>query len=359
MKTHAWTTQLTCFVMLASSSLLMGQTQLIDFQKVPLIIDWPQRQDPMLTPPKPAMVVTQSLHKIWLAALDQPEVQLRVHTMAAITTASKMQIENLKDIYAAKLRAILSQPQSDNALAMAAAQTLIALDDTEASPLLLQRNQSAQIDWVLLTDPALARWQKVDAVKTWIKRASDTDASWTIRHSALEQLAILHPEKAQGPLRQLLGEPALDALLKLNTAKELGQIATQGLLGDAQCLVQGNLTSKLTAIACLQSHGSAQVRDFLQSQLQESEPAYILQVALLLNKIAPQTLAANSDALLIHSDTSLRLLAVTNRIDQISAARVNQLAPMLADVHPEIRKTVRDAFIKIGAVKNYLIKSLP
>ena len=329
----------------------MGQLQPIDLKEAPLIIDWPQRQDPMLTPPKPAIIVPQSLHKVWLAALDQPEVQVRVQTMEAITTASKMQIKNLTDIYAAKLRVILDQSQSNNALALAAAKTLIALDDKDASPLLLQRNHSAQIDWVLLTDPVLARWQRIDAVKTWIKRASDTNASWTIRHSALEQLATLHPENAQGPLRQLLGAPSLGPLLKLSTAKALGQIATQGLLGDAQSLVQGDLTSKLTAIACLQSHDSGQVRKFLQSQLQESEPAYVLQVALLLNKIAPQTLAAHSRSLQVHSDASLRLLAATNLIDQITAPRVNQLAPMLGDVHPAIRKTVRDAFIKLGTDK--------
>lgn len=337
--------RLACLILLFSSSFLMAQSQL----DTDPIIDWPMRTDPNLTPDAAPNMLPDTLHKVWLAALDQPELEVRMQTMQAISQANEMGVKGLNAVYGLKLKALASDTKSSPALAMSAVSTLIALNETSAADILLAHNQAGKTDWILLTDSTLARWQTPQIIDTWIKRATDPTLGWTVRHSALEQLALTHPEKAQGPLRQLLGESSLDPLLKLQTGKALGQIATRGLLADAQRLAKGDLVNKLAAIACLASHDTPEAKTFLVSMLSDKEnSACILAAGQILLKNAPDQLVTHVKPLLHHADAPLRELSARCLVSQITPARVPDLASLLNDANPDIRKMVRDELIGLA-----------
>lgn len=343
---------ITSLTLLFCCGMALGQTSPSADIKTAPIVDWPMRLDPILLSPEPPRIVTSQMQQIWRKALNQSEIQVQIQTLQAISNASQLGIKGLKEKYASKIKTLLKREQTHIAVAMAAVKTLIIFDDQSAADLIFKRNQSLKLDWILLTDSTLAKWQYMPAIEQWIKRTTDPTLSWTIRNSAMKQLATTHPDKAQGPLRQLLGQTSLNPLLKLSAAKALGQIATHGLLDDAQRLAKGDLTSKLTAIACLQSHDSQQVRTFLSSALSalnDGESTYALEAGQLLFKIAPAELARRCNRFIDHQAPAMRMLAAQCLIHQITPQRVAQVAKRLGDDHPVLRTFVRDALIKLAS----------
>lgn len=340
--------KLTCVTLLLLCSLT--QAQMTAFDTDP-IIDWPMRDDPNLVPPNAPNIIPDMLHQMWKTALDKPEQELRIAVMQSICKAQDMGITGLLEIYGVQLKGIASNPKSNQALAMMTVQTLIKLNDTSAADVLLKFNKTEKTDWILLTDATLAKWKVAGADDIWLARASNPQVSWTPRQSALEQLAITAPEKAQGPLRQLLGEKSLDPLLKLSAAKALGQIAKRGLVGDAQRLAKGDVMSRLTAIACLASHDSDDAISLAQQMVSNTseDPAVILAAGEYLLAAKPARLVNHVNSLCTHRDASIRMLAAKCLIDQINTQRVPLLASMLADANPQTRKMVRDAMIKLAS----------
>tara|TARA_Y100001933_G_scaffold262286_2_gene319359 strand:- start:44341 stop:46083 length:1743 start_codon:yes stop_codon:yes gene_type:complete len=314
------------------------------------IIDWPMRIDPNVTPPPSTAVLPKTVHQMWKTALDRPELELRLAILQSIDKAQQMGISGLLDIYGMQVKSIAPNPKSSQPLAIKSVATLIELDDRSASDILIQFNKTGKTDWVLLTDSTLAKWQASSMNDLWLSRATNPKVSWALRNSALQQLTVTAPEKAQGPLRQLLGESSLDPLLKLAAAKALGQVAKRGLVADAKRLAKGDIPSRLMAIACLANHDSNDVTDVAVDLMtnRNEDPAVILAAGNLLLTKNPSELVKHAQALGEHADAGIRQLAGQCLIDQITAQRVPALAQMLNDANPQTRVMVREAMIKLA-----------
>jgi HEAT repeat protein len=346
MKSHFLNVCLTGLFMLACSSVSLAQMAL----NTDPIIDWPMREDPNLTPLKPEQILTQQLHDLWLKALKQPELEVRLQVVKSIQIACEKGAKGLTDIYAGQLKQLAQSQDTPKPLAMAAVQTLITLNDKSAADILLEKNKTGKTDWVLLTDSTLAKWDTTAANDIWISRATNPALSWIIRQSALDQLAITAPDKAQSPLRQMLGEKSLDPLLKLASAKAIGQIAKRGLVEDAKRLAKGDLTSRLMAVACLQSHDSDDAFEVATSLITNTseDPAVVSAACEYLLKASPAKLVNHASQLVKHSDASIRRLAGQCLVKQINPSRVPMLTSLLADAHPTTRVDVRTDLIALA-----------
>ena len=347
MTSHPLIFRIACVSLLLFCGLAQAQTTF----KTDPIIDWPMREDPNLIPPTPPNMIPDALHQMWKNALDKPEQELRIAIMQSICKAHEMGITGLVDIYGMQLKSLAENPKSNQTLAMMAVTTLITLNDTTSAQLLLKFNKTDKTDWIILTDATLAKWKTPEIIDVWLSRASNPQTSWASRYSALQQLAITAPEKAQGTLRQLLGEKSLNPLLKLVAAKALGKIAKHGLVADAQRLAKGDVISRLMAIACLNAHDSDDAVNLVLKMVTDTneDSAVILAAGNYLLGTRPAQLVAHAQELGQHKDASIRQMAANSLVNQITPQRVPMLAAVLNDANPQTRVMVRDAMINLAS----------
>lgn len=309
------------------------------------MVDWPMMTDPQVKDGPTVKEFDARAIDMWNQALAQPDIDTRRQAAQTIAKAHNDGFPGL-DKTIPSLRAIVQTPANHRFLLINSAQALIALNATQAAPDLVTLNKTGDEDLILVTDPALAKWNIAEVAPLWLHRLKDPQAPRIVRESAIRQLGALPHQPAFGELLAFACDTSADEGLRLLAARAATQTRTdQSTVKNAQAIASGSRVDRLIAAVLLNDQTSDQAITLLVKLAQDAEPAVAGEAMECLLESKPLAVAACQAKVLVSPDARVRLLAVKAVDIQNSPDSIKALAPLLDDVNPQVRRQVRDQFL--------------
>jgi HEAT repeat protein len=317
------------------------------------LIDSPMYKSPELpTTPLIEMVLSDKTIGLWLRALERPDADTRCRAADAIALAHQRGRKGLA-VTVGPLRAALERPDQPETVRMAVARTLIALDARETAPSLLAQAQAGSQQLRDLIESALATWDYRPARAIWLSRLRDPATSPRGLIRTIQALAAVREQEARTGLLELMRSDQTAGPTRLEAARALGVLVSEGLERDAERLAAAagprNLPLRLSAAWLLQAHSSKEAVQILRRLIDDPEPAVIAISAARLVAIEPDVLVAVLPRLLDSPDAQLRLLGVQVLARRPTQPHLRLLADRLDDVHPEVRSKARQSLRELAA----------
>ena len=339
------------------------------------VIGSPMYQDPYLPSPRLEQIFPEKAKALWLKALNRPEADVRRQAAAAVAlarrrndavllrfaagatgllaaplgsaplTAASALIPSRPDVtdlslFIGPLSQALDQPDQHPAVRLADAQALIALDggiplrSCSGTP----RRTAGKC---AISSNRPWRWDYRPARAAWLERLRDPATPQRSLVLAIQALAVVGEDQAADRLREIVLSEQTAGPIRLEAARALGSLRSDGLEKDAERLAGDasprGLVGRLTAAALLRhSRGDDAVR-LLQRFADDAEPAVAAPAVARLLEIDPDLLAPAVEHLLASPDANLRSYAVDVLFRRPSEARVKLLAERLDDADPDVR----------------------
>jgi hypothetical protein len=239
------------------------------------VIDSPMYLDPDLPAPPIEYLLPEKLPALWLAALERPEEDYRARAAEAIARAHQIGAKGLGDVVG-PLVAALERPEQPGSVRVAVARALVVLDARAAAPALFRASRAGPREMRELIDPTLARWDHRPARESWLQQLRDPTASVRTRLAAAQSLGVVREDAAVAPLREVVLLSRAAASLRLEAARALAALRTEGLEPDAEKLIAdaspANIPGRLAAASMLRRHSSDSAVGLLQ-RLTRSAPS--------------------------------------------------------------------------------------
>ena len=352
---------LTKSVLCLASLLALAGPLWADFDPV---IDSPMYKLPDLPAQPVVMVFPEEAKALWLRALERPDADTKCKAADTIALARRRGVKGLESTVA-PLLAQLDQRDQHPAARLAVAKALIALDARQAAPNLLRQSQAGGSDLRDVVEPALARWQYRDAAEVWLARLADPKAPRRSLALAIAGLAAIHEQRAANRLRELVLADGTDEAIRLDAARALSGLRTEGLEKDAETLTADasprGIPHRLAAASLLQQHRGDQAVRLLKRLADDPEPAVAALAVGLLIAIDPKLVLHWAERLLASLDASphaspdatLPSLAVEVLFREPSATHVRLLANRLNDVHPDVRRKSRRHLLTLAGQQGF------
>jgi HEAT repeat protein len=309
-------------------------------------------QDPEIPVARIVKTYPSGLAELWISALQRPERDMRVGAAQAIAAAHESGMPGLKAAIG-PLTQLVEQPEQHPAVMAAAARALVVLDARDAAPDLLKLARSGSPELREIVAPALARWDHAPARDFWLERLGSSSPPSRDLSEAARWLGAVREERAVPRLRELALGDAVDAPVRLATARALAEIRTSGLEADAARLA-GNSTSRgmtgrLVAASLLRRHQGAEVVRLLQTLARDKEPVVAAAALTRLAELDPRHVSPVLEAVQTSPDAGVRGFGVQALHSQPSAENIRALGTRLSDVHPEVRIRARMALADLAA----------
>ena len=310
------------------------------------VIDSPMYRDPDPPAARVMTVFPDGLTALWLRALQGPDAELRGRAADAIALAHRQGMKRLGEVVPALL-AEVDRADQHPVVRLSVARALVALDAREAAPVLLRQTRSGGSDLRGIVEPALASWDYKPAREKWLERLDEAAPTTRDLVLAVRLLGEVREARAGDRLRRMAVSRQVSVPIRLEAARALGSVRTEGLERDAERLAADptprGVVSRLAAAAMLQNHrGDAAVR-ILKHLTGDPEPAVAaLAVAPLIRRDASPAVA-QVEKLLTSPDSGLRAAGVEVLFLRPTTGHVCRLGERLDDPDPEVRARARAA----------------
>ncbi|MCO6457662.1 MAG: hypothetical protein J5I93_20355 [Pirellulaceae bacterium] len=308
-------------------------------------------QDPVLVVTRRVEVYDQGLAELWLQALNSDEVDLQRQAADTIAMAHQRGVPGMNGTRDGLLDKLRGQPLHP-LVQLAVARALLVLDARQAAPALAERLETSGLDYALIVEPYLARWQYEPLRDVWRKRLPDTRLAVPSRLLAIQGLGELRDDGAVDDLRRIVVNRLEPAGLRLAAARAIGRFEREELAEAAEQLADGpgakaaeveGLVSRLSAVAMLSSIDTPASRGLLLRLAEDTRPAVAGAALERLLAVAPADVLPLADRLLVNPDSKVRLLTAQTLATQPAAEQVPGLAGLLPDPHPDVRTFARQA----------------
>ncbi len=341
------------------------------------VIDSPMYHNPDVPISPEVHVFPDGLKELWLRALERPEADMRYKAADAIALAHKMGLKGLETTIA-PLLAALDRPDQSPTVRLALARALIVLEARESASSLLHQAQAGSSDLRQLVEPTLARWDYQPVRAVWLERLREPATRQRDLVLAIQGLAAVREERAVDRLREMVLADRVPGLIRLESARALASLRSEGLEKDAEGLAPpplnpppdragiradppperggikgGELVPRLAAASMLRRHSSRQAVELLQRMMRDPEPTVAAITAARLLEIDPKLVIPSVDHLLASPDANLRSLAVDALGRRPSAEHIHVLGDRLDDEHIDVRAKARKYLEKLAGDKTW------
>ncbi len=316
----------------------------------------PQPREPELTRVEPQRLLDPRMQELWRAGLGQEDAETRRIAARALGAAAGAEADWLASFFP-KLAELAANDPSP-IVRLAAAEALITLDARPQAPAVLALNDTDAPAMILLTDPALARWNVTQAKERWQARAADATRPASVRCSAIASLQTIG-STGDADLFSTLALRQDHAAVRLAAARAL--VAMGQPVVFLEPLPTGNITDALVSVTLssllpvprqrpllisLAQHEDVGVARAAMSQLLRIDPGAVLAL--------PQRLPADPGVQAIRvqalaSDpTPPSVLAAVESLNQpepiVTAAARTSLTQLAthADLLPALHKALRE-----------------
>jgi HEAT repeat protein len=313
-------------------------------------------KEPTLPTPTLVFVVPEKTRNLWIKALGRPEADLRRQAAEAVARARRLGVKGLEATID-PLLAAMDLPDQHPATRLAVAQALVALDARSAAPVLFRQAQAGDGDLRDLVEPTLARWDHRPVRAAWLERLRDVNALPRDVLLAIRGLAAVEEAQAADRLREIAVAADTAQPTRLEAARALGSLRTDGLEQDADRLAGDastqRIVSRLAAALLLQRHTVDAAVRVLQRLADDPEPAVAAPAVARLIDIDPDLVVPAVDRLLSSPDANLRSLAVEALFQRPTQQHIHLLANRLGDAEPDVRRKARRSLETLAANKDF------
>jgi len=320
------------------------------------VIDSPMYHLPDVPIAPEVNVFPDGLKELWLRALERPEADMRYKAADAIALGHKMGMKGLETTIA-PLLAALDRPDQSPTVRLALARALIVLEARESGSSLFHQAQAGSSDLRGLVEPTLARWGYQPVRAVWLDRLREPATRQRDLVLAIQGLAAVREERAIDRLREMVLSDRVAGPIRLETARALASLRSEGLEKEAEGLAADasprGLVPRLAAASLLRRHNSPQAVPLLQRLLRDPEPAVAAIAGTRLLEIDPQLVVPTIKHLLASSDPKLRSLAVDALGRRPNAEHIHVLGDRLDDEHIGVRAKARKYLEKLAGDKSW------
>jgi HEAT repeat protein len=317
-------------------------------------IDSPMYQLPALPAPREFTVFPDKAKGLWLRALQRPETDMRYKAAETFALAHRAGMKGLTSAIA-PLRAALDRPGEATVVRLALADALIALEAREAAESLFLQAKTGGVELRNLIEPALARWDYRPARALWLERLRDPKTPSRSLVLAIRGLADVHEGGAVEPLRELAFSERSAGTIRVEAARALGVLRTEGLEGGAERLSRDRsrpgLVKRLAAVELLRRHTGARAVVILQGLAVDSEPAVADAALARLLEIDPGRVIPMVERLVANADPKIRMHGIEALLRRPSDSGMRLLGERLADFHREVRARARRSLLELAEKK--------
>jgi HEAT repeat protein len=312
-------------------------------------IDSPMYRLPDLPGPPVEIVFPEGLRELWLRALQRPEAELRLKAADAIALAHQRGMKGL-DAAVAPLLEALDAPDQDEAVRLAIARTLIALNARQAAANLMRWLEPGSAGYRETVEPILAHWEHRPARALWLARLRQPTTPPRSLVLAIQALGVVHEPEAVELLRRLATAEDSAGPTRVEAGRALGAICDTGLEPDAESLSRGAVSHRLAAAQMLRRHRSARAVALLERLARDREAAVAVVAADAL--IEHERALPLVDHLQGSSDPELRLRGVEVLFRAPANERIRRLSDRLADPHSDVRNRARQHLHALAAMND-------
>ncbi|MCH7988522.1 MAG: hypothetical protein IID46_05135, partial [Planctomycetes bacterium] len=319
-----------------------------------IAIDSAMYNDPQVeVPPRITVFSTRAqLKSLWLNALAHPESDLKRQVAESIANAHHNGMPDLLDT-AAPLTKELDAKGQHPLVRLATARALVVLDARQFAEVLFKHAGTDGLDMSLLVEPALAKWDYQPARKVWLERLSDNQVSRQLRLLAIRGLATVGETKANSHLLRLANASDLSPVVRLEAARAVSRLQTEGLQNSARNLMKNRssqgLVNRLVAVSLLRGHRGKEAESLLLELAVDSEPAVAAIALERLLEIDPGLILPIVERTIASPDAKVRHLGAKALVARPTDKAVTQLGPLLDDPHPEVRSFVRESLFEMAS----------
>ncbi|MEO1997805.1 MAG: hypothetical protein ABGZ17_21295, partial [Planctomycetaceae bacterium] len=244
----------------------------------------------------------------------------------------------------ADLVKVMEAAGQDPLVKIAAARTLVILQ-SKANAEALMRHARDGKSMARTVEPALGRWRHqpvLDVWKTRIQQATDPRESLLL---AIRGVAEAEVRDAADALLSLVTRPDVAVDIRVAAADSLGKIKSSELEEQAAKFSKAPgkpaIVGQLIAAHLLQTHRGERVVDQLASMTVAFQPAAAAISGRRLLTLDPERSVSIADQLVTSPDATLRHLVAESYVARPTAARMQPLASLMNDVHPDVRRYSR------------------
>lgn len=320
------------------------------------VIDSPMYKLPDVPVPPEVPVFPEGARELWLRALQRPEADMKCKAAEAITDAHRRGIKGFEKSIPL-LIAVLDEKDQRATVRLAVARALITLDAKEAAESLFRQAQAGSGDLRNLVEPMLAKWDYRPARTTWLERLRDPATPPQNLRLAIQSLAAVREGQAVERLRAMVLTSHTSGPIRLEAARALGSLRTEGLEKDAEQLAADpsprGLLARLTAATLLHQHRSPDAVRLVQRLIRDTEPSVAAIAAARLIEIDPKLAVPSVEHLLKSSDPNLRSLGVEVLHRVPTREHLRLLSDQTGDVHRGVRIKARRALHELAQDKKW------
>jgi HEAT repeat protein len=191
----------------------------------------------------------------------------------------------------------------------------------------------------------------------WLERLREPAAPPRSLALAIQGLTTVHEGQAAGRLRELALSDLVAAPVRLEAARALGALRSDGLEKDAEELAAGasprGYVPHLVAASLLRQHHSEAAIRLLQRLADDPAPTVAAVAVARLLEMDAALLVPAVERLLASPDPNLRQFAVEVLFRRPSEKHVHLLGDQLDDPHPSVRVKARKALEGLAAKEEF------
>lgn len=307
--------------------------------------------DPAFPVPEPVKKFHPALKKLWLEALNRPEIDMRRLAAETIARGTKFGVPGLEEAIPT-LERILSAEETHPATRFVVARALIDFDSRQSAEKLLEASQRYGSDLRQLVEPALAEWDFAPARQVWISRLDGKRTQRRDLFLALRGLGHVRESLALPTLLKITNDLVEGSDVRLEAAAAAGQIAGSGLESDSQRLSRESRAiptiNRLCAIHLLSRHDSEESQRLLVHLASDPEPSVAVAALIRLNEIDYSLVLPLAPTAINSRDQRVREQGALSYLMRPTVERIDPLCQMLNDPHPAVRRQICDGLLKLA-----------
>ena len=299
-------------------------------------------QDPAFPDVTTRVEFSDELKPLWLQSLARPDSELQRMAADTIALAHRSGMKGL-DGTADKLLAVLQQDQLEPTVRRAVANALVTLDAKQAGKVFAENMANGSVEIAAIVEPALARWDYEPARSVWRQRLSDPEIERSRLQLAIQCLGIVKDADALAALLRIVEDVNAEVPIRISAARAAAKISPADLIPTANDLASaeaGQPTASLLAATLLaEQSGAEAVSTLKRLAAVDSVTASGLALGRLL-EIDPSHVYEFTAAARRSTDVNLRRTGCAALAHRADAESIEQLAPMLNDSNPKLRRDV-------------------
>jgi HEAT repeat protein len=307
-------------------------------------------RNPALPLPRIEVKFPEGAKALWSRALERPGAEMKCRAAQAIIEAHHLGVKGMETTVPALL-AECEKTDEPLAVRLAVARALVELDARQAASSLFRQVQTGDGDLRDAIEPALARWDYRPARQVWLKRLREPTTPHRSLVLAIRGLAAVGEKEAINRLLEIVMDRQVSGPIRVEAARGLGKMRTEGLHTDAQRLAADPspqaIVSRLAAVSLLRHHRSPESIRLLQTVALDDEPSVAAIAVARLLEIDPELLVPNIEKFLENPDAAIRSFAVDVLHRRPTEKHLRLLSKRLDDEHLDVRRKARRYLLQL------------